>query len=440
MTDRRSFLRGASVLMGHAALGQVMTAFAAAPRKATFFTDPEMGTLRALVDVILPATDSPAASAADTHYFIDLAMPACASVRGAEDLSRGARRSSGRNFATRSRPPSRLPLLKARAAADMELPYDQSFFKILKDYTLTGYFLSEIGATQALAYERVPGGFQGDLPLAAQPESVGDLMAATNHVRRHRRRLRHVGRLGRERTHARRVSRRWCSSAAATSATSPTTPPRSRIRGSCRTTIAPPTRIARRSPSSRRSIYTTSRPSSTSSTTCKHPYEQAQPFNWYRGYQVGGRSLMWARHVFRYSDLDFEANLREGVGIDWPIRYADIAPWYEHVERFIGASGENSGLPQLPEQILQPPFEMNALEKHIRARMDDEVRRRAQAHLQRHRGAVARAQWARALPGPQSMRARLSVQRVFLVERRDAAGRGGHRQSHAAARLPSCIR
>ena len=81
MFDRRLFLRGASVLMGHAALGQVMTAFAATPRKATFFTDSEMRTLRALVDVILPATDSPAASAADTHYFIDLAIPACASPR-----------------------------------------------------------------------------------------------------------------------------------------------------------------------------------------------------------------------------------------------------------------------------------------------------------------------------------------------------------------------
>lgn len=98
-----------------------------------------------------------------------------------------------------------------------------------------------------------------------------------------------------------------------------------------------------------------------------HPYAQEKPFNWFRGYQVGGRSLMWARHVFRYSDLDFEANLREGVGIDWPIRYADLARWYERVERFIGASGENSGLPQLPDQILQPPFEMNALEKHLRA-------------------------------------------------------------------------
>jgi choline dehydrogenase-like flavoprotein len=98
----------------------------------------------------------------------------------------------------------------------------------------------------------------------------------------------------------------------------------------------------------------------------RHGYAQAQPFNWYRGYHVGGRSLMWARHVFRYSDLDFTANQREGVGIDWPIRYADIAPWYEKVERFIGASGENAGLPQLPDQVLQPPFEMNALEKHLR--------------------------------------------------------------------------
>lgn len=100
----------------------------------------------------------------------------------------------------------------------------------------------------------------------------------------------------------------------------------------------------------------------------ENPYTQAQPFNWFRGSHVGGRSLMWARHVFRYSDLDFEANLREGTGIDWPIRYADIAPWYEHVERFIGASGENAGLSQLPDQVLQPPFEMNAFEKHIRSR------------------------------------------------------------------------
>jgi choline dehydrogenase-like flavoprotein len=104
----------------------------------------------------------------------------------------------------------------------------------------------------------------------------------------------------------------------------------------------------------------------------KYSYEQANPFNWYRGYQVGGRSLLWSRHVFRFSDLDFEANLKEGVGIDWPIRYADISPWYDYVEKFIGASGENPALPQLPKQILQPPFEMTALEKHIKREFEKE--------------------------------------------------------------------
>ena len=170
MTDRRSFLRGASVLMGHAAFGQVMTAFAAAPRKATFFTDSELETLRVLVDVILPATDSPAASAADTHFFIDLALPACANTDAQKTFREGLR-SLGRKRFARLRPDEQVTLLKARAAADMELPYDQSFFKMLKDYTLTGYFLSEIGATQALAYERVPGGFQGDLPLGANQKA-----------------------------------------------------------------------------------------------------------------------------------------------------------------------------------------------------------------------------------------------------------------------------
>jgi hypothetical protein len=170
MTDRRSFLRGASVLMGHAAFGQVMTAFAAAPRKATFFTAAEMETLRSLVDVILPATDSPAASAADTHYFIDLAMPACASA-DAQKTFRGALKQLGKRKFAGLAPAAQQTLLKARAEADMPLPYDQSFFKILKDYTLTGYFLSEVGATQALAYERVPGGFQGDVPLAANQKA-----------------------------------------------------------------------------------------------------------------------------------------------------------------------------------------------------------------------------------------------------------------------------
>jgi hypothetical protein len=170
MTDRRTFLRGASVLMGHAAFGQVMTAFAAAPRQATYFGATDMATLKALVDVILPATDSPAASAADTHYFIDLAIPACASA-AAQKTFRAALQSFGERKFGQLAPSEQVAMLKARAAADMPLDYDQSFFKILKDYTLSGYFLSEVGATQALAYERVPGGYQGDVPLAANQKA-----------------------------------------------------------------------------------------------------------------------------------------------------------------------------------------------------------------------------------------------------------------------------
>jgi glucoside 3-dehydrogenase (cytochrome c) catalytic subunit len=102
-----------------------------------------------------------------------------------------------------------------------------------------------------------------------------------------------------------------------------------------------------------------------------HPYNAVQEFRWFRGYQVGGRSLLWARHCFRWSDLDFEANLKEGVGIDWPIRYADIAPWYDKVEEFIGVSGENAGLPQLPDGRLLPPFEMNCIEEHVRKRLPE---------------------------------------------------------------------
>jgi hypothetical protein len=165
MTDRRSFLRGASVLLGSATLGSVLQAFAAAPRKATFFSADEMNALRAAVDVILPQTDSPAASAADTHYFIDLAIPACASPAAQKTFRAGLAAMVESGFAEQP-VAGQVAWLQARAAADMPHDYDASFFKILKDYTLTGYFLSEMGATQALAYERVPGGYWGDLPLA----------------------------------------------------------------------------------------------------------------------------------------------------------------------------------------------------------------------------------------------------------------------------------
>src|SRR5205814_959329 len=99
----------------------------------------------------------------------------------------------------------------------------------------------------------------------------------------------------------------------------------------------------------------------------KNPYVEDKPFTWIQGDQVGGKSLIWGRQVYRWSDLDFEANLRDGHGVDWPIRYADIAPWYSYVERSIGVSGEKLGLPQLPDGEFQPPMEMNAGEKLVKA-------------------------------------------------------------------------
>ncbi len=96
----------------------------------------------------------------------------------------------------------------------------------------------------------------------------------------------------------------------------------------------------------------------------QNPYttETGKPFAWIRGRQVGGRSIIWGRQSYRWSDLDFEANLREGIGVDWPIRYQDIAPWYDHVEDFIGVSGKNEGLPQLPDGHFLPPMELNCAE------------------------------------------------------------------------------
>ena len=82
------------------------------------------------------------------------------------------------------------------------------------------------------------------------------------------------------------------------------------------------------------------------------PYQEKQPFTWIRGYHVGGRSLLWGRQSYRWSDLDFEANAKEGIAIDWPIRYKDIEPWYNYVESFVGISGRSEGLPQLPDSCL----------------------------------------------------------------------------------------
>ena len=101
----------------------------------------------------------------------------------------------------------------------------------------------------------------------------------------------------------------------------------------------------------------------------EHPYIQEKPFTWYRGYQMGGKSLLWSKHCYRYSDLDFEANMKEGIGIDWPIRYRDIAPWYDKIESYVGISGNRDGIGHLPDGDYLPPFEMNAFEKHIRERL-----------------------------------------------------------------------
>ena len=99
-------------------------------------------------------------------------------------------------------------------------------------------------------------------------------------------------------------------------------------------------------------------------------YKEDKPFNWYRPNIVGGKSIMWGRQSYRLSDIDFEANAKEGIAIDWPIRYKDIAPWYSYVEKFAGISGEKLGLPQLPDGEFLPPMEMYCVEKEVRQRIE----------------------------------------------------------------------
>ena len=95
-------------------------------------------------------------------------------------------------------------------------------------------------------------------------------------------------------------------------------------------------------------------------------YKKNQPFNWVRADIFGGRSVVWGRQCYRWSDLDFEANKKDGHGIDWPIRYKDIAPWYSYVEKFVGVSGEKLGLPQLPDGEFLPPMDLNIAENHFK--------------------------------------------------------------------------
>lgn len=101
----------------------------------------------------------------------------------------------------------------------------------------------------------------------------------------------------------------------------------------------------------------------------KHPYIEKKPYNWTRGYQVGGRSLVWGRQSYRIGDLDFEQNAKYGIAVDWPIRYKDIAPWYSKVEKYIGVSGSLEGLDHIPDGEFLPAMELNALEKEMQKRM-----------------------------------------------------------------------
>jgi len=106
----------------------------------------------------------------------------------------------------------------------------------------------------------------------------------------------------------------------------------------------------------------------------KYPYQtdEEDPFLWVRGYQVGGRSLTWGRQCYRWSDLDFEANAREGIAVDWPIRYKDIAPWYDYVEKFVGVSGQKEGLDHLPDGQFLPPMDLNCVEKDVKEKIENE--------------------------------------------------------------------
>ena len=101
------------------------------------------------------------------------------------------------------------------------------------------------------------------------------------------------------------------------------------------------------------------------------PYTEIKPFTWWRSYQLGGRSILWGRQSYRWSDFDFEANAKDGYGVDWPIRYKDVAPWYDYVEKFAGISGSVEGIPQLPDGQFLPPMDLNCVEKDVAARIKE---------------------------------------------------------------------
>lgn len=107
----------------------------------------------------------------------------------------------------------------------------------------------------------------------------------------------------------------------------------------------------------------------------ENPYTEVKRFDWMRGYHVGGRSIMWGRQSYRWSPMDFEANAKDGIAVDWPIRYNDLAPWYDYVESYIGVSGNLDGLAQLPDGKFLPPMELNCVEQDLKSSMADKFGR-----------------------------------------------------------------
>lgn len=107
----------------------------------------------------------------------------------------------------------------------------------------------------------------------------------------------------------------------------------------------------------------------------ENPYTEVNRFDWMRGYHVGGRSIMWGRQSYRLGDLDFEANAKDGIAVDWPVRYKDLAPWYDYVETFVGVSGNADGLEQLPDGKFLPPMELNCVELDLKGKMASRFKR-----------------------------------------------------------------
>ena len=107
-----------------------------------------------------------------------------------------------------------------------------------------------------------------------------------------------------------------------------------------------------------------------------NPYVEVKPFTWWRSYQLGGRSILWGRQSYRWSDFDFEANAKDGIAIDWPVRYNEIAPWYDYVEKFAGISGSKDGLAHLPDGHFLPPMDLNCVEKDVAARIKEKFKNR----------------------------------------------------------------